>query len=162
MAYTPDNVQIAKVYFERVPSYSKETLLKSMKDEYRVEYVMKVDRPTTKIVVDAAPPDNIEREEPSNSEAKDTMIKRSSNQENNRHVDMNKIGVSSEIIIEKANRIIKAFPSFNTKSETEKMVFIAELISGKYDNIVFNEKTTNDVVKEISKPIQAYKTSEKI
>jgi len=162
MSYTPEAIQNVKIHFEREPSYSKEALMKSLKDEYNVEYVMKVDRATTKVVVDTTPSSDIEREESSKSNIKDEITRRTVKPEVNRLSDMNKIGVTPEMIIEKSESILKAFPSFNTKTEAEKMVFIADLIGGKFDDIVFGDlKVADTKPKELSKPIKAYKESYK-
>jgi hypothetical protein len=141
MPQYPDLQTQIKIHFERKPPYSEEYFLKKNGEEYKVEYELKVEKPKIKAVVEK-------------NEVEDETI-----DDKNKINEMQETtGLNTEDLLEITVKFLKFVPDFSKKSEKEQVLIIADVINGKYDNILFGSgQTETKQSDQISKKLSAYK-----
>lgn len=159
----PDAVQQIRVHFVREPPYLKEMVLKATKEDYDVQYVLNIEKPKVDAPIEPQDVKPTERFEKNKKEIEDNAKSTLTEEKNDISKYRNDLNLSPEQIIEKSKKIIESIPNFFTKSEKEKSLIIADVINGKYDDVIFNILQENEKPSPtLNKHIQAYKISEKI
>ena len=141
MPQYPDLQNQVRIHFERKPPYSDEYFLKKNGEEYKVEYELKVEKPKVKPIVE-----------------KNDVESETIDEKNKINDIQNNTGLKTEDLLDITVKFLKFVPDFSKKSEKEQMLIIADVINGKYDNILFGTgRTETKQSDQLSKKLDAYK-----